>query len=338
MRCGCSANHIKAGNSSVEPSMRCRASGSRSADTFCSTTPRSLPAAQELHEAALLFQDAAVREAAQAGAAPLIEATIQRALVNVRRGDHARAAADLDQVSRQLDASPAGAFRSYMSAELEIVRAQLPGDRASASNLQDAIGFFSRSRSRPRARTLSAAGADRAIAEVARDRRGRAAIRHRSAGSAAGGSRRRSTQDLVLRRIMGAVPGHGRSPGCQERTRQGLRVCRAIARSIAAGRGAGFECVAHAAAPRHPGPAAAIAGAGALLDARRSDPDLDHHRIGRKAGRASNRRTRTWRGSSNSIGRRFRSVARTAMPTIACTALLVEPIAAGMSVGSRQWS
>jgi CHAT domain-containing protein/predicted negative regulator of RcsB-dependent stress response len=98
----------------------------------------------ELVEAALLFQDAAVREAGQAGAAPLIEATIQRALVNVRRGDHARAAADLDQVSQKLNASPAGAFRSYMSAELEIARAQLPGDVASASNLQDAIGFFSR--------------------------------------------------------------------------------------------------------------------------------------------------------------------------------------------------
>jgi CHAT domain-containing protein len=98
---------------------------------------------EELLEAALLFQDAAVREAASAGAGPLIEATIQRALVNIRRGDHALAAGDLDQVSRQLDAMKPGAFRAYMNAELAIVRAQLPGGPVSAANLQDAITFFS---------------------------------------------------------------------------------------------------------------------------------------------------------------------------------------------------
>ena len=99
---------------------------------------------EDLHEAALLFQDAAVREAAKAGTAPLIEATIQRAQVSVRRGDHARAIADLDQVDRQLVTVPPGGFRSYMSAEIQIVRAQLPGDDTSAANLQDAIGFFSK--------------------------------------------------------------------------------------------------------------------------------------------------------------------------------------------------
>ena len=99
---------------------------------------------EELNEASLLFQDAAVREATQAGAGQLIEATIQRALVNVRRGNHARAAADLDQATRQLESSPAGAFRSYMSAELDIVRAQLPGELAANTRLQEAIGFFGR--------------------------------------------------------------------------------------------------------------------------------------------------------------------------------------------------
>jgi CHAT domain-containing protein len=99
---------------------------------------------EELHEAALLFQDAAVREATQAGTGQLIEATIQRALVNVRRGNHASAAADLDQATRQLESSPAGAFRSYMSAELDIVRAQLPGELAANTRLQEAIGFFGR--------------------------------------------------------------------------------------------------------------------------------------------------------------------------------------------------
>ena len=57
------------GVTSVERSRRCRRFGSRCDDTYCSTTPRCLPARQELHEAALLFQDAAVREAARAGAA-----------------------------------------------------------------------------------------------------------------------------------------------------------------------------------------------------------------------------------------------------------------------------
>ena len=100
---------------------------------------------QELYETALLFQDAAVREATQAGAGPLIEAIIQHGLVQVRRGDLARAAADLDQAAQQLAASPAGAFRSYMTAELEILRAQVPGAAASVANLQEAIGYFSRS-------------------------------------------------------------------------------------------------------------------------------------------------------------------------------------------------
>jgi len=97
---------------------------------------------EELLEAALVFQDAAVREAAQAGTATLIEATIQRALVNLRRGDHASAATDLDQATRQLESRPAGAFRSYMKAELDVVRAQLPGERAANARLQEAIGFF----------------------------------------------------------------------------------------------------------------------------------------------------------------------------------------------------
>jgi CHAT domain-containing protein len=100
---------------------------------------------QELYETALLFQDAAVREAAQAGTAPLIEAMIQHGLVHVRRGDHVRAAADLNQASQKLAATPPGAFRAYMSAELEILRAQVPGAVSSIADLQAAIGFFSRS-------------------------------------------------------------------------------------------------------------------------------------------------------------------------------------------------
>jgi CHAT domain-containing protein/tetratricopeptide (TPR) repeat protein len=100
---------------------------------------------QSLGEASLLFQDAAVREAGNANTGVLTEAMIQRAYANIRRGDEARARDDLDRAAQQLASAPAGSYRSYMSAELEIVRAQLPGNQnASVANLQDAIAFFSR--------------------------------------------------------------------------------------------------------------------------------------------------------------------------------------------------
>ncbi len=99
---------------------------------------------QGLNESALLFQDAAVREAGKAGTDVLTEALVQRALVQVRRGDDTRARADLDQATRQAAATPAGAFRDYINAEIDIVRAQLPGSMLGVADLQQAIGFFSR--------------------------------------------------------------------------------------------------------------------------------------------------------------------------------------------------
>lgn len=100
---------------------------------------------QGLYETALLFQDAAVREAAHANPRVLTEATIQRALVNVRRGDIVNARIDLDRANAQLQSTPDGSFRSYMNAELEIARAQLPdrGDR-SVGGLQESIAFFTK--------------------------------------------------------------------------------------------------------------------------------------------------------------------------------------------------
>ena len=100
---------------------------------------------QDLQEAALLFQDAALREAAKAGTRVLTEATIQRALVHIRRGDQAKARADFESSAQQLAATPPGSFRSYIGAELAIVRAQL--DRTSEpgiAGLRDAIAFFER--------------------------------------------------------------------------------------------------------------------------------------------------------------------------------------------------
>ena len=97
-----------------------------------------------LHEGAYLFQEAATREAAKAAAPEMLtEATIQLALANVRRGDLGRARADFDRAATQVAATPAGPYRSYVGAELDIVRAQLGGeDDTIVPKLQDAIGFF----------------------------------------------------------------------------------------------------------------------------------------------------------------------------------------------------
>lgn len=100
---------------------------------------------QGLHEAALLFQDAAVREAETANPRVLTEATIQRALVNIRRGDIVNARKDLDRADAQLQSTPAGSFRSFMNAELEIARAQLPDSgQRSVEDLRESIAFFTK--------------------------------------------------------------------------------------------------------------------------------------------------------------------------------------------------
>jgi CHAT domain-containing protein len=97
---------------------------------------------QGLNEAALLFQDAAVREAA-ANPRVLTEAYIQRGVVNIRRGNMASARADLDRASTQLESAEKGSFHSFMSAELKIARAQLPENQErSVADLQDSIAFF----------------------------------------------------------------------------------------------------------------------------------------------------------------------------------------------------
>lgn len=100
---------------------------------------------QDLNEAALLFQDAAVREATKAGKGALTEALVQRALVNIRRGNQALARSDFDQASQLLAAAPPGAFKTYIGADLQIVGAQLGNvDESAVAGLQNAITFFSK--------------------------------------------------------------------------------------------------------------------------------------------------------------------------------------------------
>lgn len=96
----------------------------------------------DLHDAALLFQEAAVREAQSAGPGVFTEATIQHALVNVRRGDTAAARIDTRRAAELISTATSPDFKMFADAELAVVRAQL-GDDSTASNLEKAIAFFS---------------------------------------------------------------------------------------------------------------------------------------------------------------------------------------------------
>jgi len=106
----------------------------------------ALFAAREgLNEAALIFQEAAVREAQLDGQDALTEATLQRALAHVRLGDKTSARADFNRAAGWIAAAPAGAFRTYMSAELEIAQAQLNASGAlgdTDADLGSAIAYF----------------------------------------------------------------------------------------------------------------------------------------------------------------------------------------------------
>ena len=130
---------------------------------------------QQLYEAALLFQDATVRAAEVSGTDVVIEALVQRALVQVRRGDMAKASADIAMAEGRLAPVSAGPFKTYVTAELDIVRARLVGDAATAEGLRRAIGFFERAEpgrvpglylllaraSQPEAESALASGIDR---------------------------------------------------------------------------------------------------------------------------------------------------------------------------------
>ncbi len=140
---------------------------------------------------------------------------------NVRRGELARARADFDRAAQQLAATPADAFRSYMTAELEIVRAQLgDGDDASvAETCRSAIGFFSQTDPGRVPGLFCCSRARRKRACLPRPPRPRSDPASSIWRAQQAGLGDEALQNFLLRRIVGALPGHGLAAG----RGQGLR-------------------------------------------------------------------------------------------------------------------
>jgi CHAT domain-containing protein len=100
---------------------------------------------QGLTEAALVFQNAAVREATKATPEVKIDALTQRAGVHLRRGDRTTAARDLTEAADLLANVSEGSLQRYLKADIDVLYAQLhigdkPGE--AAARVHDAIRFF----------------------------------------------------------------------------------------------------------------------------------------------------------------------------------------------------
>jgi CHAT domain-containing protein/tetratricopeptide (TPR) repeat protein len=101
---------------------------------------------QDLLEPALLFQNAALREAERVGNGPAMEALTQRAAIYVRRGEFDRARADLGEAWRLIGVEPNENRKRWALAEYAMVAAGASvGDSFSkVDGLRQAIAYFSR--------------------------------------------------------------------------------------------------------------------------------------------------------------------------------------------------
>ena len=97
----------------------------RSAGTCCCTTPRCSPRARIFTKRPCCSRMARFARPPKRAPGALTEATIQRALANVRRGDARRSARRFRSRLAAGRGNAGRPFRSYANAELEIVRAQL---------------------------------------------------------------------------------------------------------------------------------------------------------------------------------------------------------------------
>jgi CHAT domain-containing protein len=101
---------------------------------------------QDLLEAALRFQDAAVREAQTAGEAQLVEALTQRATIFIHQGRPGEANGDLEAARAKLTAVRSEALLKYLKAELDVLLADLApsqGHPPPIDDLRGAVSFFS---------------------------------------------------------------------------------------------------------------------------------------------------------------------------------------------------
>jgi len=101
---------------------------------------------QDLFDAALLFQNAAIQEAISRGRGPVVEALIERATIFSRKNDDTRAFEDLREAQTRLNALADGPLKRYHQAEIDVLAADLSQKAQIEPNidgLQQAIRFFS---------------------------------------------------------------------------------------------------------------------------------------------------------------------------------------------------
>jgi CHAT domain-containing protein len=101
----------------------------------------------DLFDTALLFQDAALREANIRGGAPVVEALTQRAAIFNKQGDRRRALEDLQEAQARLDTVPEGAVKRYEKADIDVLLVALGhsgGYSSQIAGLEDAIRFFAK--------------------------------------------------------------------------------------------------------------------------------------------------------------------------------------------------
>jgi CHAT domain-containing protein len=100
---------------------------------------------QDLLEAALRFQNAALSEAHRAGDAPEIEALTQRAMILIRQKNLTEASRDLEAARMRLSAVVSESLKKYLKAEIDVLLAELApamGRRPPIDDLRNAIDFF----------------------------------------------------------------------------------------------------------------------------------------------------------------------------------------------------
>jgi CHAT domain-containing protein len=101
---------------------------------------------QDLLEPALVFQNAALREATARGGGTVVEALTERATILARRHDNDGARRDVQEARRRLGPLPDGPLKRYQEAEMAELAAELrqTDQESLIAGLQHAVAFFSK--------------------------------------------------------------------------------------------------------------------------------------------------------------------------------------------------